>query len=140
VIAGSAAAIAVDDLSNAFDFCEKGLRFHPHNNVLRNNKAFILIENGTLAQAHKLLMATLASADGNEYASATATFGFYCLRSGNFNEGRRLYQEAISWLRAAGNAAGEAVARAYFALEAARSELAEAPRLISEAKEALKIA
>jgi Flp pilus assembly protein TadD len=135
---GSGAAIAIDDLPAAQCFCETGLHRQPDDFVLKNNLSYVLIANANLTEGYKLNESCLRRPDLN--AIATATRGFYYTRTGNFEQGKAAYREAIAKLRAAGNIGAETLARAYFAMEAVRAEFPEAAQLLAEAKDALKIA
>jgi hypothetical protein len=67
-----------------------------------------------------------------------ATSGLIYLRAGQTTEGKKLYRDAISFFKRSGNPVGEALAVAYFAQEAARAELPEAPGIVEEAKKFAK--
>jgi tetratricopeptide (TPR) repeat protein len=135
---GSGAAITIEDFPAALRFCDEGLKLNPEQAVLRNNRAYLLIAIGRYAEGAHLIASCLENSDGDTKAIATATFGFLHMRIGDYEQGTKLYRDAIARLKRSNNVASESLAWAYFAQGAARAELPEASQILADARDACK--
>jgi Flp pilus assembly protein TadD len=136
-VAGSFAAITIEDYESALQFCDDGLKRNPDQPILKNNRAYALIATGRPEEAVQLIASVRSSSDGDWAAMATATEGFREMRYGDRKYGAALYRQAIEYF-ARTNPFSEANARAYFAVEAARGELPDAAQVLEEARAASK--
>jgi tetratricopeptide (TPR) repeat protein len=135
---GSCAAITIEDFPEALRFCDEGLKKNPEQSILKNNRAYALVATGQYTEGMHLIKSSLANSDGDARALTTATFGFLNMRIGNYEEGTKLYRDAIAYFKHSNNVASENIAWAYFAQEAARADLPEAAQTLAEAKNACK--
>jgi tetratricopeptide (TPR) repeat protein len=135
---GSGAAITIEDFPAALRFCDEGLKQNPEQAILKNNRAYSLIATAKYAEGIHLVASCLAHSDGYAIAVATATLGFFHMRTGDSSQGVKLYRDAIANLKRSNNVPAETLAWAYFAHEAARAELPEASQIFSDAKAASK--
>jgi hypothetical protein len=104
--------------------------------ILKNNRAFALIATDRPAEAVSLIASVRASSDATTAATGTATSGFLEMRFGDREYGVNLYRDVIAYFKRSNNAVAEAGALAYFAVEAARAELSNAPQILEEARTA----
>jgi hypothetical protein len=52
---GSGAAIAIEDFQSALRFCDEGLKKNPHQVVLKNNRAYVLVATGRFDEGSHLI-------------------------------------------------------------------------------------
>jgi tetratricopeptide (TPR) repeat protein len=135
---GSNAAITSEQPERAIELATRGLQLAPNTPILTNNLAFALILLQKYDRAAELISSRLPNLADADAAPMTATAGFLALQLGHRERGVQLYRKAMSMFKRTGNVSGEAVALAYFALAAVRSELPEAPAIAREAREFLK--
>jgi Flp pilus assembly protein TadD len=135
---GSGAAITLERFEAALAFADEGLKANPKVIGLINNRAFALISLGRFDEAFRVLHHCLIHYPEEAQGSITATAGLLAMRLQQFEEGKRRYRQAISYFRKVGQSLMEALAIAYFAQEACRAELPDAPRILIEAKEKCK--
>lgn len=135
------AAIALEDYETSKEFAQIGLRANPKDFTLLNNLAFAHINLGDLREAEKILSRIdLVKVPAPGRVVFQATKGLLKFRSGNIEEGRKLYLDA----RAAGRAVnihGErlvALATVFQAFEELSHDCLDRESLISEALQRLK--
>jgi tetratricopeptide (TPR) repeat protein len=118
--AGTGSFIAVSHLGDgklAEMFCRRGLIANRGSSALHNNLAVALAIQGRVAEANTELGNIKSQLSITEQVVNFATQGLIQMRSGNVNEGGRLYKKAIEtaiecrsrllWCRAAANYAAE---------------------------------
>ncbi|WP_423918988.1 hypothetical protein [Candidatus Poriferisodalis sp.] len=93
----SIAALGSEDWASSLDFAVKGRRIHPNDASLMNNMAYSLIESGQdLDEAHRLILTAGKSKNmpPEFQAVVTATMGLHAYRTGDPEQGRRMYDQA----------------------------------------------
>jgi tetratricopeptide (TPR) repeat protein len=135
---GSTAANVSEQYDRAIELAKRGLQLAPRASLLINNLAFALISLRRYDDAAVLISSRLPSLVETDSAPMTATAGLLALQLGHHERGIQLYRKAISIFKRTGNVPGEALALAYFALSAVRSELPDALAIIREAKDFIK--
>lgn len=123
----------IGNYSTALKFADTGLLIRAEAAKLLNGRAFSLANLGRLDEAEKSLRGVSESDEGS-FLIAQANRGLIALRRGNIDEGKRFYNKAIDGFKKQNALRNEAVARAYFAREAARAGLPEATFLIKIAR------
>lgn len=84
----------------AIAFAERGLLSNPDDDVLKNNRAFAMIMAGRLDEGKKLLpVVSRNDPDKRRVIFDLALHGLFNFKSGNFDEGRRFYSEAVKLSR-----------------------------------------
>jgi tetratricopeptide (TPR) repeat protein len=136
---GSSAAITIEKFDVALNFADRGLRLNTESEVLHNNRAYALVALERYDEAFSELTECLTKYAEHLLGPITATAGMLSFRVGEIEEGVKRYNDAITIFRRIGNQVGEALAWAYFAQEAARSNLPEADNIIRRAKNVCKI-
>jgi tetratricopeptide (TPR) repeat protein len=137
-IFGSAVAIVIEDFETALRWAEDGIKINPKEPALHNNRAFALVASGRFDEAMKTLSHCLAEFPEENVGPLIATAGMYAMRTGQFEQAKKQYREAINHFKRTGHVAFEAMAFAYFSQEAARAGLPEARNILQEAKDAYK--
>ncbi|WP_033069389.1 hypothetical protein [Thalassospira australica] len=118
------------DQEKAIAFCDQGLISNPRSLILLNNKALSLARSGQLPEATRVLaraMSLYSSAHEDPFLHATQ--GLIAFRSGDIEEGRKLYTSSIE--KAAEQKMFDAQFRAYchWFYEEARSDTLRAETL-----------
>ncbi len=137
-IFGSGVAIAIEDFETALKFTDDGLKANPDVPILHNNRAFALIALGRIDEALSVILHALEKYTEESAPALVATAGMLALRTGQLDEGRKRYKQAISFFRRTRNITSEALACAYYAQEAARAELSDVPAILAEAENVCK--
>jgi tetratricopeptide (TPR) repeat protein len=135
---GSGAALTIERFETALKFTDEGLRINTDSPLLHNNRAYALIALGRKDEAASILSHCLSKFPTEARGPLVATAGMLSFRTGRLQEGVKRYREAISFFERSDDSVAAAQAYAYFAQEAARADLAEAPMIIQEAKDACK--
>lgn len=119
VMATFVASVPIEDYSRAVMIAEEGLNANPESQLLRNNLVFALASAGRIEEALREArwVRPLEFEDESSSVTWTATRGLVAFRQGKFEEGRRLYLEAI-W-----RSERDGLRRAYAAAFLAREEL-----------------
>jgi len=112
------AASFTDDLKCAEQFCTLGLRANPNDSTLINNYAVILAKKGRVDLALEQFM-KINTAEESSSMSITlnATAGLLLFRSGNPQEGREKYQEAINLAKKLNQPEAQSMAELHYAQE-----------------------
>jgi tetratricopeptide (TPR) repeat protein len=135
---GSGIAITIERFEIALKFADDGLRINPDATVLLNNRAYALIALGRQDEASSVLSRCLSKFSEETVGPMVATAGMLAFRLGQFKEGVKRYRQAISLFKRSNNSVSVALGFAYFAQEAARAELPDAPKIIQEAEDVCK--
>lgn len=134
----SMAALGTQDWQSSLEFAEKGRKVHPQDATLMNNLAYALIESGQrFDEAQRLILEASQSTNAQREFQAviSATIGLYAYRTGEPEQGRRMYDQAISTAHKLGKTRTEALALCLHSREvddrsAAKKMLERARKLI----------
>ncbi len=110
------ASIVEDNYRLAEEFALRGLRANPKDPILLNNLAVALVGEGRLDDA-RATFSKIGEAPEDFRSMLSATEGLFKFRTGNADEGRRLYQEAMTQARRIGDRRTEALAAVHLARE-----------------------
>lgn len=90
------ATVGTEQYDIGAEAARRGLVASPEDSMLRNNLVFALASAGRIAEAtRELQILAAATQNDSQAATLTATRGLVAFRSGNPDEGRRLYSNAI---------------------------------------------
>ncbi|WGJ13638.1 hypothetical protein QEV83_13180 [Methylocapsa sp. D3K7] len=132
-------ANVIENFGKAKDIASKGLALKKDAPSLLNALAFSAACQGDLIKASDYLV-SLPTDDDAQNAIADANQGLIAMRTGNFDEGRKNYRNAITTMKRINNRELEVSATIYFAYELARAGLAdESAEAVSIAKEKNRI-
>lgn len=134
---GTAVAGLVGDFEKAMSFAKQGLRIKPRWPPFLNSLAFCAARNNNLKEAEDYLR-QIKTKDQIHMIISEANRGLISFRYGLFEDGRAQYESAISRFRYLKEGYLSAVASTYFAREALRANLSDAPKLAERALDALK--
>jgi Tfp pilus assembly protein PilF len=136
---GSTSAGHAQDLKVAEDMARRGLKKRPSSPLLLNCLAYALASSDRPDEAAEYLRKVKLPNEEAKLAILTkANWGLIEFRRGNHDEGTSYYRAAIDEYSKEGFKIASAHARVYFAREALRAELPNAPKLLSEAQSAMK--
>lgn len=123
----------IEDFGLAEEVARAGLRANPTDFTLLNNRAVALAKLGRTEEAYKSIShINRAGLTQTEQVVICATVGLLGFRSGRFDEGRRLYQEAISKAMALGLSELGDRALIYLAIEEIDHKTAEATTVLKK--------
>jgi len=100
VMSSFISSVVLQEYDRSIEFCRRGLRANPDDQLLRNNLVFALASSDRLKEAieEAKLMRTEA-VSGTDAIAWTATQGLLAFRGGKSLAGRRLYEDAIEMSR-----------------------------------------
>ena len=126
-----------DNYSDAERILKQSLKSNPSDRLLKNNLAFVLICQGQLIEAEKILADVDPRAVDDEFSvTLIATLGLLFFRRGEYQEGTQLYREAIEQFRRKRLARYEALAAIHLARETMLAKLPDGEAILREAAEA----
>jgi tetratricopeptide (TPR) repeat protein len=138
-IIGSGVALALDDLATAEKQARTGLASNPTSSLLVNNLAVALASQDRLPEAVRFFRRIRwGRLTEDERITCTATAGLLSFRGGDVDNGRRLYDAAITAAEARGRKEVAAVAMMYKVREELRSGVPDPAHLLSQAEQAWK--
>lgn len=134
------ASCLLDNDSEAIMIFEDAVPAQKENPLAVNNYAFALTRVGRTRVAEETLdKCNLDKASLEDKLAISATRGLICFREGrNIEEGRRLYDEAVTGFERLENYSSVAIAKYYWAFEEKRIKSEEAETRIREAKRAIE--
>lgn len=134
------ASCLLDNDSEAIMIFEDAVPAQKEDPTAVNNYAFALARVGRTRVAEETLdKCNLDEASLEDKLAISATRGLICFREGkNIEEGRRLYDEAVTGFERSENHFAVAIAKYYWAFEEKRIESEEAETRIREAKRAIE--
>lgn len=131
----AAAANVLGDYSTAIEWAREGLKVGKDFRDLQNSLAYALACSGNLDQAEVIASRIHENPSEPNGLIASANLGLIALRRGHLEQGRSMYEKAISGFKKAGIPDLEASGLSYYALELARAGLTdEAEKRIEESK------
>jgi predicted Zn-dependent protease len=135
VFTSYAASMGAEDYEKGEQAATLGLITNPDSPMLRNNRAFALINLGNLEEASKELdHIKMTELSRRKNAIVTATQGLLRYREGLIEEGRTLYVSAIESLAHQGFSVEAAMASALNAREEMRAQTEYVPAAIARAE------
>jgi tetratricopeptide (TPR) repeat protein len=123
-----------NEYEKAISIIDESLKLLPANSLLLNNKAFALAKSGRTNEAMDCIKAIQSSGinefDDIDKNTLKATSGLIAYRSGNPEEGRRLYKEAVEYFDKIGNFTLKARALFFWAEEEERFNKMESEKIL----------
>lgn len=110
------ASVVEGDDRLAEEFALRGLRANPDDPVLLNNLAVALVGEGRIDEA-RAAFGKIGDVSEDMHPMLSATEGLFRFRTGDLDEGRRLYADAMAQARRSGNRRMEALAAVHLARE-----------------------
>jgi tetratricopeptide (TPR) repeat protein len=130
---GAATAGALDDYEASIRLTDKGLMLEPNSIGLRLSKIYALAIANRLQEAKKVIATFTNETDKYVCAILKADEGLIAFRSGDTQNGKALYLEALKNFKSLGNQESLRTACAYLAREAALAKDEEAEALFNAA-------
>ena len=140
VVAGSyIASVALGQFEEAIRIAKRGLLSSPGEFPLKNNLAFSLASLGRTSEAREALASIVESKlKESERSTLTATRGAIAFRSGDVDEGRKLYRAAVESFRRQKATRSETIAKFFWAREEIIIKSPDGNKLKQEALAAAK--
>ena len=133
------AAVAHEDGNTIVEFADRGLAAEPNNTILQNNKAVGLAYLGRFEEATALLKKNIIERSPTAAQPALyATTGLLFFRPGDLENGRLLYEKAITHPHSRKDRWLQALALWHLAIEESRAGTPEAASVIGRADIASK--
>lgn len=112
------ASVAMGNFQEAVRLAKMGLQSSPDEFLLRNNLVFAYASSGKIQEASdEFARVQFHSLNENDQKVLSATAGVIEFRKGNLEDGRRLYEVAISYFRSLGDERSEINAKLFLARE-----------------------
>lgn len=131
------ASVCLEDYESCIEFGKRGLLSNPQDPTILNNLVFALATSNRIVEAemYKARWPSFESMELGDQTAYLATNGLIAYRKGDIEEGRVLYQQAVTTARRSGDKELEALAAIYFAREELLVRSMHAEEIIRQALE-----